>query len=43
MAKNDAVLLDGILNDRMALEPLGLGDTFELFAFEQILKSYVVV
>lgn len=40
MAKNDAVLLDGILSDRMALEPLGLGDTFELFAFEQILKSY---
>ena len=40
MAKNDAVLLDGILNDRMALEPLGLGDAFELFAFEQILKSY---
>ena len=40
MAKNDAILLDGILAERMAADPLNLGDTFELFAFEQILKSY---
>lgn len=40
MAKNDAVLLDGIISERMASENIDLGDAFELFAFEQILKSY---
>jgi hypothetical protein len=40
MAKNDAILLEGILNDRMNSEAMALGEVFELFAFEQILKSF---
>ncbi|WP_175829628.1 hypothetical protein [Burkholderia cepacia] len=40
MAKNDAILLDGIIEDKMAVELLDKGETFELFTFEQILKSF---
>lgn len=40
MARNDAILLDGILSERGKLETLDKGELFELFAFEQILKSY---
>lgn len=40
MAKNDAILLDGILAERSSMEALDKGEMFELFAFEQILKSY---
>lgn len=40
MAKNDSILLDGILAERATLESLDKGELFELFAFEQILKSY---
>ncbi|WP_158900139.1 AIPR family protein [Burkholderia sp. L27(2015)] len=40
MAKNDAVLLDGIVSERTTTENLDLGEAFELFAFEQLLKSY---
>ncbi|WP_081682411.1 AIPR family protein [Pseudacidovorax intermedius] len=40
MAKNDVILLDGILAERGKSETLDKGELFELFAFEQILKSY---
>ena len=40
MAKNDAILLSGILTDRAVTESLAKGEMFELFAFEQILKGY---
>lgn len=40
MARNDVVLLDGILAERAKSEALDKGELFELFAFEQILKSY---
>ena len=40
MAKNDVILLDGILDERKASETLDRGELFELFAFEQILKSF---
>lgn len=40
MAKNDAILLDGIIEEKMSTELLDRGEAFELFAFEQILKSY---
>jgi hypothetical protein len=40
MAKNDAVLLSGIIEQKMAIEMLDKGEAFELFAFEQILKSF---
>lgn len=40
MAKNDAILLDGIISDRIASESRDRGEAFEIFAFEQILKSY---
>jgi hypothetical protein len=40
MAKNDAILLDGIIQDRMSLDMLDRGEAFELFSFQQILKSY---
>lgn len=40
MAKNDAVLLDGIVGEKAKVENLDVGETFELFAFEQLLKSY---
>ncbi len=40
MAKNDAILLDGIVTDRMVIESLDRGEAFELFAFEQILKNF---
>ncbi len=40
MAKNDAVLLDGIISEKVKVENLDVGETFELFAFEQLLKSY---
>lgn len=40
MAKNDAILLDGILDDRAQADNFDRGELFELFSFEQILKSY---
>lgn len=40
MAKNDVILLDGILDDRALAESSDRGELFELFAFEQILKSF---
>lgn len=40
MARNDVILLDGILAERAKSETLDKGELFELFAFEQILKSY---
>lgn len=40
MAKNDAILLNGIISDRIACDSLDKGEAFEIFAFEQILKSY---
>lgn len=40
MARNDVILLDGILAERAKTETLDKGELFELFAFEQILKSY---
>lgn len=42
MAKNDAVLLDGILDERISLQLPSddRGEAFEYLAFEQILKEY---
>ncbi len=40
MAKNDVVLLDSIIENKMATDVLDRGEAFELFSFEQILKSY---
>ncbi|MDP9908226.1 hypothetical protein J2W27_000319 [Variovorax boronicumulans] len=40
MAKNDAILLDGIIEEKMKAEFRDKGETFELLAFEQILKSF---
>ena len=40
MAKNDAILLDGIIQEQMSGRGLDKGESFELFAFEQILKSF---
>lgn len=40
MARNDVILLDGILAERAKSETLDKSELFELFAFEQILKSY---
>jgi hypothetical protein len=40
VAKNDAILLGGIVEQKMAVELLDRGEAFELFAFEQILKSF---
>ena len=40
MARNDVILLDGILAERAKAETLDKGEIFEMFAFEQILKSY---
>lgn len=40
MARNDVILLDGILVERAKAETLDKGEVFEIFAFEQILKSY---
>jgi len=40
MAKNDAILLDGIILEQMSGRGLDKGESFELFAFEQILKSF---
>jgi len=40
MAKNDAILIDGIIQEKMAVELLDRGEAFELFSFQQILKSY---
>lgn len=39
MAKNDAILLDGIIKDRMVGSSMDRGEAFELFAFEQTLKN----
>lgn len=40
MAKNDAILLDGIIEEIAAQELLNKGTAFELLAIQQILKSY---
>lgn len=40
MAKNDAILLDGIIQEIMDGGFYDRGEAFELFAFRQILKSY---
>lgn len=41
MAKNDTLLLDGILQDRMKnASSNDIGESFELFTLEQILKDY---
>lgn len=40
MAKNDAILLDGIIQEQMSGRGLDKGENFEIFAFEQILKSF---
>jgi hypothetical protein len=40
MAKNDAILLDGIIQEQMSGRGFDKGESFELFAFEQILKSF---
>ncbi|CAN7472714.1 AIPR family protein [Variovorax paradoxus] len=40
MAKNDAILLDGIVDEKMKAEFRDRGEAFELLAFEQILKSF---
>jgi hypothetical protein len=42
MAKNDRILLDGIIDDRVAIKlPSNKRDeVFEYLAFEQILKEY---
>jgi hypothetical protein len=40
LAKNDVILLDGILDGRALAESSERGELFELFAFEQILKSF---
>lgn len=44
MAKNDLVLLDGILDDYVArgIIPADSGEAFEYFATEQILKDYAL-
>lgn len=44
MAKNDLVLLDGILDDYVArgITPADSGEAFEYFATEQILKDYAL-
>jgi hypothetical protein len=42
MAKNDTILLDGIIAKRIedSLPSKDKGEVFEYFAFEQILKDY---
>lgn len=40
MAKNDAVLLDGVVEELMKTEGLKQDEAFELFALDKILKSY---
>ena len=42
MAKNDVLLLDGIIDDRISSRTPSddRGEAFEFFAFEQILKDY---
>ena len=42
MAKNDVVLLDGIIDQKLLEDETNpdRGAAFEVFAFEQILKNY---
>jgi hypothetical protein len=40
MAKNDTILIDGVVDDIMRSEGLDRGEAFELFSLQQILKSY---
>lgn len=40
MAKNDTILLDGIIDEMIRSEGLDRGEAFELFSLQQILKSY---
>jgi hypothetical protein len=41
MARNDVLLVDSIIDAKMVSEGIGdRGEAFELFSFEQILKSY---
>lgn len=42
MAKNDKLLIDGIIDDRLSSNPSvrDRGDAFEIFAIEQILKDH---
>ena len=42
MAKNDKLLLDGIIDDRVAarLPSDKRGEAFEFLAFEQVMKDY---
>lgn len=42
MAKNDLILLDGIIDDRVAnkLPSEKRDEAFEYFCFEQLLKEY---
>jgi hypothetical protein len=42
MAKNDSILIDGIISQRAADRKPSedKGEVFEYFAFEQILKEY---
>lgn len=47
MAKNDTLLIDCIIDDRLASQgaiknPVTIGKTFELFAVQQILKKYAL-
>lgn len=42
MSSNDCIVLDGILEDRQKQEGGSIGETFEKFAFEQILKEYAL-
>lgn len=42
MSANDAIVLDGILADRMTVNNQDEGRVFEKFAFEQILKEYAL-
>lgn len=44
MSTNDSIVLDGIIADRQKLssEKTSIGEVFERFAFEQILKEYAL-
>jgi hypothetical protein len=40
VAKNDAILLDGFIEEKITTDLLDRGEAFELFSLQQILKSY---
>jgi len=40
MAKNDTILVDSLLQQMQRVTPGDIGDIFERFALEQILKSF---